>query len=225
MKILLIEDDKQISEFIKDGLGRGGFIVEAVFDGQAGLDYALNGDFDLLILDIMLPSIDGIEILKMLKKQAFLPPILMLSAKHTVEDKVSGLDAGADDYMAKPFSFAELHARVNALLRRKTEASGDKLLQYEDISLDRFSRRVVCGANSIELQAKEFSLLELFLKNRERVLSKNFILDRIWNIDFDPQTNVVDVLVCRLRNKLEKTSGRKYIFTMRGVGYVLKSER
>ena len=224
MKILLIEDDKKISDFIKEGLGREGFSVEAVFDGQAGLDYALNGRFDLLILDIMLPSIDGIKILQMLRGQSFAPPVLMLSAKHTVEDRISGLDDVVDDYMFKLFSFSELHARVNALLRRKTEVSSEKMLQFDDITLDRFSRKVMCGANSVELQAKEFSLLELFLKNRERVLSKNLILDRIWNIDFDPQTNVVDVLVCRLRNKLEKTSGRKYIFTMRGVGYVLKRE-
>jgi two-component system, OmpR family, response regulator len=225
VKVLLIEDDKKISDFIKDGLHREGFAVDTAFDGQAGLDLALNGAFDLLILDLMLPKLNGLKVLELLKKESFLTPILILSAKHTVEDRVTGLDAGADDYLVKPFSFAELLSRAHALLRRKMDSRQEETLKFDDLELDRYSRKVFCGSRSIDLQAKEFLLLELFIKNKDRVLSKNFILDRVWNIDFDPQTNVVDVLVCRLRNKLERTNEKKYIFTLRGVGYVLKRDK
>lgn len=224
MNILLIEDDKKISDFIKDGLTQEGHSVHTAFDGRTGLSYAQQKQYDMLILDLMLPQLDGLTVLEMIKRETSSPPILILSAKQSVEDKVRGLEMGADDYLIKPFSFAELHARVNALSRRKTEVSNEKILQFENLSLDRYSRKVFADGKSVELQTKEFSLLELFLKNKERVLSKNFILDRIWNIDFDPQTNVVDVLVCRLRNKLERITGRRYITTIRGIGYALKHE-
>ncbi len=224
MNILLIEDDNKISDFIKEGLEQEGHHVEAVYDGLSGYELAKDRPFDLLILDLMLPKMDGLSVLQALKKEAIKIPVLILSAKHSVEDRIIGLDTGADDYLVKPFSFAELLARINAIYRRKSEVPAEAQLQFQDLFLDRYNRKVVCSGKSLDLQTKEFALLELLMRNKERVLSKNFILDRIWNINFDPQTNVVDVLVCRLRNKIEKSSGRKYIHTIRGIGYALKGE-
>lgn len=224
MNILLIEDDNKISDFIKEGLKQEGHHVDAAYDGLAGYEMAKTRRYDLLILDMMLPKMDGLSILQVLKKVSIKTPVIILSAKHSVEDRVIGLDTGADDYLVKPFSFAELLARINALNRRKSEAPPEAQIQFEDLLLDRYNRKVLCSGKSLDLQSKEFALLELFMRNKERVLSKNFILDRVWNIDFDPQTNVVDVLVCRLRNKLEKINGKRYIVTIRGMGYVLKHE-
>lgn len=225
MNILLVEDDSKISDFIKTGLSREGHFVDAAADGESGLELARLKKYDLLILDVMLPKLDGLSVLRVIKKESIPLPILMLSAKHSVEDRVLGLDTGADDYLVKPFSFAELLARVNALTRRKSEPTLEvQYFYFGDLVLDRYSRKALCGDKALELQSKEFSLLELFMKNKDRVLSKNFILDRIWNIDFDPQTNVVDVLVCRLRNKLERATGKRCIVTMRGMGYVLTNE-
>lgn len=225
MNILLVEDDHKISEFIKTGLRREGHLVDSAVDGISGLDLARTKKYDLLILDVMLPRLDGIGVLRTLKKEALNLPVIILSAKHSVEDRVLGLDTGADDYLVKPFSFVELLARVNALTRRKSDSTVEaQHLYFGDLVLDRYSRKALYGDKALELQSKEFSLLELFMKNKDRVLSKNFILDRIWNIDFDPQTNVVDVLVCRLRNKLERATGKRNIVTMRGVGYVLTND-
>lgn len=225
MNILLVEDDNKISDFIKTGLSREGHFVDSAADGESGLELARVKKYDLLILDVMLPKLDGLGVLRSIKKDSINLPVIILSAKHSVEDRVLGLDTGADDYLVKPFSFVELLARVNALTRRKTDSSVEaQHLHFGNLVLDRYSRKALCGDKILELQSKEFSLLELFMKNKERVLSKNFILDRIWNIDFDPQTNVVDVLVCRLRNKLERSTGKRYIVTMRGMGYVLTND-
>lgn len=224
MKILLVEDDRKISEFIKTGLIEEGFSVDAVHDGEAAIMCAQTYSFDLMILDLMIPKVDGLTVLTTLKRGGFAAPILILSAKQSVEDKVSGLDSGADDYLVKPFSFAELIARIHVLLRRKGDSAPMNSLEFNGLSIDRLSRKVFCDGKRVDLQMKEFALLELFLKNKERILSKTYILDQIWNIDFDPQTNVVDVLVCRLRNKIERVSERKYIQTIRGSGYVLKNE-
>lgn len=224
MNILLIEDDSKISDFIQSGLSKEGHFVDVSSDGQTGLNLALTKQYDLLILDLMLPQVDGLTILQRLRKESVIMPILILSAKQSVESRVLGLDMGADDYLVKPFSFAELLARINALSRRKLDLIGEMQLQFGDLVLDRYSRKALYTGKPIDLKAKEIALLELFMNNKDRILSKNFILDRIWNIDFDPQTNVVDVLVCRLRNKLEGISGKRFIVTMRGMGYALRNE-
>lgn len=224
MKILVIEDDQKISDFITSGLTEEGFSLETANDGEQALSLIRSYTFDLIILDLMLPKVDGLTVLKTLRSEQVTTPVLILSAKRTTEDKVRGLESGADDYLAKPFSFSELNARINALLRRGQRAPTHGALKFAEISMDRVSRQVLLNNQKIELQTKEFLLLELFLKNPERVLSKAFILDQIWNLDFDPQTNVVDVLVCRLRNKMAKTFPKKFIFTIRSAGYVLKEE-
>ena len=225
MNIIIVEDDHKISQFVTSGLKQEGHQVDTAFDGRSGLDLLRQKQYDLLILDLMLPQLDGLSVLKILKQENISVPVLILSAKQSVDDKVEGLNMGADDYLVKPFSFSELNARINALSRRKFEAVKEsQYLNIGDLILDRYSRRVSGAGKTIELQSKEFSLLELFLKNKDRVLSKNIILDRIWNIDFDPQTNVVDVLVCRLRNKLERATSKRYITTIRGMGYVLNNE-
>ncbi|MBY0315198.1 MAG: response regulator transcription factor [Bdellovibrionales bacterium] len=225
MNIIVVEDDHKISDFVSNGLRQEGHQVDTAFDGIAGLELLRRKEYDLIILDLMLPQLDGLSVLKVLKSENITPPVLILSAKQSVDDKVKGLNMGADDYLVKPFSFAELMARINAVSRRSSEPTREtQYLQMADLVLDRLTRKVTVAGKSVELQTKEFSLLELFLKNTERVLSKNMILDRVWNIDFDPQTNVVDVLVCRLRNKLERASGKRYITTVRGMGYVLNKE-
>jgi DNA-binding response OmpR family regulator len=173
----------------------------------------------------MMPKRDGISVLTSLRQDQTGLPILILSAKHTTEEKVFGLDAGADDYLAKPFSFSELLARTHALLRRHKQTPAQHILRFQDLTMDRITRQVMYKDNKIDLQVKEFALLELFMKNPGRALSKTYILDQIWNVNFDPQTNVVDVLVCRLRNKIEKSMNKKFIYTIRGVGYVLKDEK
>jgi len=224
MKILMVEDDLKIAQFVKNGLHEEGYTVDVALDGDEGLKLARLQSYDMMILDLMMPKLDGISVLTSLRKGGAATPILILSAKHTTEDKVFGLESGADDYLAKPFSFSELLARTNALLRRRREPQVQHTIQFQDLVMDRIARQVFYRDQRIDLQSKEFSLLELFLKNPGNVLSKAQILEQIWNVNFDPQTNVVDVLVCRLRSKIEKNIGKKYIYTIRGVGYVLKDE-
>lgn len=222
MKILVIEDDVKIADYILQGLSQESFSVDTASDGVTGLSFILMSQYDCIILDLMIPALDGLSLLKKIRSQKISTPVIILSAKHTVEDRIQGLDNGADDYLIKPFSFAELLARINAVLRRKTEIQDDRILEFKGWRLDRYSRMLTFSEKFVELKAKEFALMELFLRNQQRVLSKSFILDRIWNIDFDPQTNVVDVLVCRLRSQLESISTQRVVFTIRGVGYVLK---
>jgi DNA-binding response OmpR family regulator len=224
MKVLVIEDDPKISQFIDGGLTQEGYTIEVSNDGEVGLQMLKSSPYDLVILDLMLPKMDGMSVLKSIRAVGDSTPVLILSAKRTTEDKVLGLESGADDYLAKPFSFPELVARTNAILRRGQRGSNNQTIQFRDLSMDRLSRQVHLGKEKIDLQMKEFALLELFMKNPGRVLSKAYILEQIWNVDFDPQTNVVDVLVCRLRNKIEKKFRQKFIYTIRSVGYVLKEE-
>jgi two-component system OmpR family response regulator len=223
MTVLIIEDDLTISDFLKKGFSEAGFTPDSATDGHTGLDLALQKDFDLLIVDLMLPGLDGLQLIGELRKVKAHVPILILSAKRSLGERIFGLDSGADDYLVKPFAFAELLARSHALLRRSSKKTESNLISVGQISLHIASREVFRENKKIDLQAKEFSLLEFFLRNPDRVVTKTQILEQIWNYNFDPQTNVVDVLVCRLRNKIDRDFAEKTIQTVRGVGYVLKS--
>ncbi len=222
MKLLVIEDDKKISHFLSRGLTEAGYEVDIVSDGLAGLDWAVNGLYDLLVVDLMLPKLNGLNLIEQLRERSINIPALILSAKKSVDDRIQGLKAGGDDYLTKPFAFSELLARCQALLRRAGQGTVSSLLSVGTIKLDLLRREVERDGMKIELQAKEFSLLEYFLRNHGLVLTKTQILEKIWNFNFDPQTNVVDVLVCRLRNKLDKGFAQKTIRTIRGAGYVFK---
>jgi two-component system OmpR family response regulator len=223
MRFLLIEDDEKIGSFIAQGLRQEGHAVDWSRNGEEGLGFALDGHFDAAIVDLMLPGRDGLGLIRELRERRHKVPIIILSAKSDVEDRVKGLSVGADDYLTKPFSFAELLARLHALVRRSSASSETvRTLSFEDLTLDLESRRVTRGGQSIELQAREFALLVYLLRNVGRVLSKTMILEHVWNYSFDPQTNVVDVLVSRLRRKIDRDFPVKLIQTLRGVGYVLR---
>lgn len=224
MKILVVEDDPKISSFIQKGLKQSQYLVEEVASGRAALDHIIiDKTIDLIILDIMLPEMSGLEVLSEMRKAGIDTPVLVLSAKRTVEEKVEGLQYGADDYMEKPFSFSELLARVQALLRRRLpENKVATSLTCFDLSMNLLKREVYRHDKLIDLQAKEFSLLEYFMRNPGRVLTKTMILENIYGYNFDTQTNVVDVLVFRLRSKIDKDFDKKLLHTIRGVGYVLK---
>lgn len=221
MRILVVEDDPKIASFISMGLRQAGFSVDVADNGEDGLVQALDGAYGLAILDIMLPRLDGLAVLDQLRRRQVNTPVIILSAKRSVEDKIRGLQAGGDDYLTKPFSFSELLARVQALIRRAGAAPEVTSLKVEDLSLDKLTREVCRAERKIELQPREFALLEYLMSNPGRVVSKAMILEHVWDYNFDPQTNVVDVLICRLRNKIDRDFGRKLIQTIRGVGYAL----
>ena len=223
MRILIVEDDKEISAFIAGGLKQAGFSADSVFDGEEGLARAITEPYALIVLDLMLPKLDGLAMVERMRGKGVKTPVIILSAKRSVDDRINGLRAGGDDYLTKPFSFSELLARVQALIRRAGDIAEVSRLEAGELSLDLITREVRRGENKIELQAREFSLLEYLLRNAGRPVSKAMILENIWGYDFDPQTNVVDVLVCRLRDKLDKPFKEKFIQTIRGVGYVLKN--
>ncbi len=222
MRVLVVEDDKKIASFVMNGLRQAGFAVDHAGDGEEGTHLAMHESYDAAVIDIMLPKLDGLSLIDEIRRSGVKTPVLILSARRTVDDRVKGLEAGGDDYLTKPFAFSELLARVQALIRRSSGTTGATYLKTGDLSMDLLTRRVVRSGIDIELQPKEFSLLEYFMRNPERVVSKTLILEHIYDYNFDPQTNVVDVLVCRLRNKLDKDFDKKMIQTIRGVGYVLK---
>lgn len=222
MKVLIVEDDKIISDFVAKGLVEAGFTVDQAFNGEVGLDLAMEGSYDALIVDLMLPELDGLSVISSLRHNRVSTPVLILSAKHTVDDRIKGLETGGDDYLVKPFSFGELLARINALTRRSFNVIDTSCIEYSDLSIDLLKRQVVRAGQIIELQPREFSLLEYLVQNAERVLSKTMILERVWDYNFDPQTNVVDVLVSRLRGKIDRDYPEKLIHTVWGVGYVFK---
>jgi DNA-binding response OmpR family regulator len=224
MRILLVEDDRKIADNLSKGLREAGFAVDQVTDGEEGLNFGLNNNYDAAVLDLMLPVRDGLSILEQWRAERVKTPVLILSAKRSVDDRVRGLQAGGDDYLTKPFSFSELLARVQALIRRSTNTSEPTTLSCGDLKLDLLSREVTRDGKKIELQAREFALLEYLLRNARRVVSKTMILEHVWDYAFDPQTNVVDVLVCRLRNKVDRDFDQKLIHTLRGAGYVLRTE-
>lgn len=225
MKILVVEDDPKISAFISKGLKESGYLNEVASDGVMGLDLISMNQFDLIILDLMMPRMSGMELLTEIRKKGMSTPVLILSAKRTVEERVEGLQHGADDYLVKPFAFSELLARIQVLLRRSFPSRGiTTTLSHSGITMDLLKREVTRDGQSIELQPKEFSLLEYFLRNPDRVLTKTMILENVYSYNFDTQTNIVDVLVHRLRNKLNKDFDQKLIRTLRGVGYALKED-
>jgi heavy metal response regulator len=223
MRVLVVEDEKKVAGFIKKGLEEEGYAVDWAADGKTGLQMAMDRVHDLIILDIQLPKIDGLSVLSALRREKVTIPVLLLTVRATIEDKVLGLDAGADDYLTKPFAFQELVARVRALLRRRTEGK-QPLLQIADLALDPARRTVFRGDQKIDLTAKEFALLDYFMRNPGRVLTRTMISEHVWDYDFDSATNVIDVYVNYLRKKIDSGRERKLIHTIRGVGYMLKGE-
>jgi two-component system OmpR family response regulator len=222
MRLLVVEDDAKIASFVIKGLEQSGFAVDHASNGEDGLFMAQTEPYDAAIIDVMLPGLDGLSIIAEMRKAKIAMPVIILSAKRSVEDRVKGLQTGSDDYMVKPFTFAELLARVQALIRRSTQTTEPAHLTVGDLSIDLIQREVVRAGQKIELQPREFSLLEYLMRQPGRVASKTMIMEHIWDYHFDPQTNVVDVLVCRLRNKVDKDFRLKLIHTIRGVGYVIK---
>lgn len=223
MRVLVVEDDRKIASFVVNGLKQSGFAVDHCGDGEDGLVYARTTPYDAAVVDVMLPKLDGLSLVQSLRRENIQIPVLILSAKATVDDRVKGLQAGGDDYLVKPFAFSELLARIQALIRRATKAPEPTRLTMADLSLDLLTREVRRNGQKIELQAREFSLLEFLMRHAGRVVTKTMILEHVWDYSFDPQTNVVDVLVFRLRNKIDKDFPKKLLHTIRGVGYVLKT--
>ncbi|MDP4857953.1 MAG: response regulator transcription factor [Desulfobacterales bacterium] len=224
MRILVVEDDKKIASFVAKGLKEAGYAVDVAQDGPDGLDLGLSGVYDAAVLDIMLPGIDGLTLIERLRAKKNNTPVIILSAKRTVDDRVKGLQAGGDDYLTKPFSFSELLARIQALIRRDTRVAEPSTLTVGDLTIDLLAREAKRGDSVISLPAREFALLEYLMRHPGRIISKTSILENIYDYSFDPQTNVVDVLVCRLRNKIDKDFDRKMLHTVRGMGYVLKDQ-
>jgi len=222
MRALIIEDDRTIADFIARGLQEAGFAVEVAGDGEQGLAAALAQEPDVAIVDLMLPARDGLGVIDELRRQGRTTPVLILSARRSVDDRVRGLQAGGDDYLTKPFAFAELLARVQALVRRATRTPEPTSLTVGDLSLDLLSRKVIRAGVPIELRPREFALLEYLMRNAGKVVSKTMILSHVWEYSFDPQTNIVDVLVSRLRDKIDRPFEHKLLQTVRGVGYVIR---
>jgi two-component system OmpR family response regulator len=222
MRLLVVEDDVQIAAFIVEGLTQAGFAVDAGGNGEEGLHMALTTPYDAAVIDFMLPTMDGLQLIDTLRRRGVKTPVLILSAKRSVDDRVRGLQTGGDDYLTKPFAFAELLARVQALIRRASGIVDPTSLTVGGLSMDLLSREVWRDGTRIDLQPREFALLEYLMRYAGRVVSKTMLLEHIWDYRFDPQTNVVDVLVCRVRQKIERDYPTKLIQTIRGVGYVLK---
>jgi len=221
LRILVVDDEQNIANYLKKGLQESGYVVDVAFDGEEAFYFTSINDYDLILLDIMIPKLNGIEVCKKLRNANNKSYIILVTAKDKTEDKVIGLDAGADDYITKPFAFAELLARVRAVLRRGSEDK-DSILKVKDLEVNLLNREVKRGNLLIELTSKEFSLLEYFLRNKNLVLTRTMISERVWNIDFFTDTNVIDVYVNHLRKKIDKDFKEKLIHTVRGVGYILK---
>ncbi|UXR66243.1 response regulator transcription factor [Bdellovibrio bacteriovorus] len=224
MRILVVEDQVKMANFLKQGLNEVGYAVDLAESGSAAESYMAQGDYDLVILDVMLPDQSGIDTARHIRRDGFDGPILMLTALSTTKDKVHGLDAGADDYLTKPYSFDELHARVRALLRRKTPANGNasNVLKYADLELDLIQRKARRASQDISLTSKEFALLEYFMRNPERPLGRVSIAEHVWDIHFDSESNVIDVYINLLRKKIDAPFPKRLIHTVVGTGYVLK---
>tara|TARA_Y100000780_G_C13691035_1_gene419583 strand:+ start:1160 stop:1837 length:678 start_codon:yes stop_codon:yes gene_type:complete len=225
MRILLIEDDQMIADFIVKGLREAGFCIDHVANGQDGLDRALNDGYDLAILDIMLPGLDGLSIIERMRQHKIETPVIILSAKRSIDDRVRGLQSGGDDYLIKPFSFIELLARIQAQLRRANSSVEASSLTMHDLSLDLLSRTVTREGKDIELQPKEFALLAYLMRNAGNIVSKTMIMERVWNYNFDPQTNIVEARISKLREKVDKNFAFPLIHTIRGLGYTLKKAK
>ena len=224
-KILLVEDEEKLARFVELELTHEGYQVEKAFDGRTGLELAEKGGFDLLLLDIMLPGLNGLEVLRRLRREDSSVPVIMLTARDAVMDKVTGLDMGADDYVTKPFSIEELLARIRAALRKQTvQKKEDSLLSCADLTVDVSRHRVTRGGKEIELTGREFSLLQFFMENKTIVLSRDQLLEKVWGYDYLGETNVVDVYVRYLRGKIDEGFEPKLLQTVRGVGYVLRDD-
>ena len=222
VRALLVEDDPTIAEFVVRGLREAGLAVDYESDGEAGLAAAMRSPYDVAIVDLMLPKRDGLSLIEELRRKGVATPVLILSARRSVDDRVAGLQTGGDDYLTKPFAFAELLARVQALVRRATRAPEPTTLTVDDVVLDLLSRRVTRAGKPIDLRPREFVLLEYLMRNAGKVVSKTMILSHVWEYSFDPQTNIVDVLVSRLRERIDRPFEKKLVHTVRGVGYVLR---
>ncbi len=224
MKILVVEDEKKVANFLQKGLKEEQYVVDVAYDGLEGEHLAKTNDYDLILLDIMLPGKDGINILKTLRQCQVNVPVIMLTAKEMVEDKIKGFNAGCDDYISKPFSFEELLVRIRAVLRRGSGALSN-VISFADLTLDLISHKVIRAGREIELTAKEYTLLEYLVRNPNRVLTRTMIAEHVWDYNYDSFTNVIDVYINYLRNKVDRGFPTKLIHTVRGVGYVLKEEK
>jgi len=224
MRILIIEDDRKISSFLSKGFREVGYAADVAEDGEEGLLLARQGVHDAIVADLMLPKLDGLGMIERIRAEHIETPVIILSAKHTVDDRIRGLQAGGDDYMVKPFSFSELLVRIQTLFRRSQRIPQATVLETGGLRLNLSERTVERDGQPIELQPREFALLEYLMRNPGRVVTKTAILEHVYDYSFDPQTNVVDVLVCRLRNRIDKQFNQKLIHTVRGVGYVLKTD-
>ena len=222
MRLLVVEDDPQIAEFVAGGLREAGYAVDTVGDGETALHQALAVDYDAAVVDVMLPRRDGLSLIRALRQRGADLPVLVLSAKRSVDDRVLGLRTGGDDYLTKPFAFAELLARVQALVRRGTQSPEPTRLVVGPLAMDLLTREVTRAGEPVDLQPREFRFLEYLMRNPNRVVSKTLVIEHVWDYDFDPQTNVVDVLVHRLRKKVDEPFDPPLIETVRGVGYVLR---
>ena len=223
MHILIVEDDRMMADYVSDGLRRSGFVCTHAADGEEGLIAVLHGGYDAVVMDIMLPKLDGLEIIRRARAAGVRTPIIVLSARGSVEAKVTGLEAGGDDYLAKPFSITELVARVQALLRRASATPEATALREADLEVDVVTHRVTRAGRRIDLQPLEYQLLEYLMRNKGRVVSKTTIMERVWDYAFDPHTNVVEVRVSRLRSKITAPGERELIHTIRRFGYVLEA--
>lgn len=222
MRVLIVEDDRTIADFLAQGLSETGYAVDVAADGERGLELAAANAYDAAIMDVMLPRLDGLTVIDRMRARGIRTPVLILSARRTVDDRVSGLQAGGDDYLTKPFAFAELLARVQALIRRSTGATEATRLSVGDLTMDLLTRRIERAGRLLDLRPREFALLEYLMRNAGRVLTKTMILSHVWGYNFNPGTNVVDVLVSRLREKVDRDFEPKLLQTVRGVGYVLR---
>ena len=225
MRILVIEDDRKIAAFVIRGLKEASFAVDLTSNGEDGLHLALTAPYDAAIIDIMLPKLDGLQLIEELRRQKINTPVLILSAKRSVDDRIRGLQAGGDDYLTKPFAFSELLARVQALIRRAHGSVEPTSLTMGDLSLDLLSRKVIRSGKQLDLQPREFALLEYLMRNAGQVVSKTMIMEHVWDYAFDPETNVVEARICRLRDKIDREFDKKLIHTIRGVGYVLREDQ
>ena len=224
MRILLVEDDKQTAAFISKGLRQEGFAVDCSLNGEEGLRLALTEPYDASVIDIMLPKLDGLALIDEMRRNGIQTPVIVLSAKSSVDDRIKGLQAGGDDYLVKPFAFSELAARIHALIRRSTRADEPISLSVGDLKMDLVKRKASRDGIEIDLQPKEFALLEYLMRNTGRVVSKTMIMEHVWDYNFDPRTTVVESRICRLRDKIDRPFGVNLIHTIRGVGYVLEKK-
>lgn len=222
MRLLLIEDDFRIASFVRKGMTEAGFVVEHAAEGDVGLNMALDNSYDAAIVDLMLPGRDGLEIIDELRRRGRRIPVIILSARRSVDERIRGLQAGGDDYLTKPFSFTELVARVQALIRRASDASQPTGITVGELSMDLLTREVRRGGRRIPLQPREFALLEYLARNAGRIVSKTMIMEHVWDYNFDPHTNVVESRICRLREKVDRDFEEPMIHTIRGAGYVLR---